>query len=157
MADSAVHLETAHYSPCIHPNMNPYEANPLKIPPSDRYADVPLYGRYFPQPNDFKLDSDYINSATLESLQYWTSVLKKCDESNRIYDNQDGGRDVFALGTIIVKSSHLKATLEGRKAERDYSYADANEVRATDLARNALGGNVKVPRIYSPARFVVYS
>ncbi|KAF1994626.1 hypothetical protein P154DRAFT_526969 [Amniculicola lignicola CBS 123094] len=127
--------------------MNPYESNPDNIPPTDRYIKEPLYGRYFPRPNDFKPEPAYINSTTPESLKYWALVLQQCDESVRIYDNQDGGRDVFALGGIIVKSSHLKEALEGRQACRDYSYADANEVAATTLARTVLG-DCQVPKIY---------
>ncbi|KAL9079031.1 MAG: hypothetical protein Q9157_002046 [Trypethelium eluteriae] len=37
--------------------------------------------------------------------------------------------------------------MEGRRADRDYSYADANEVAATALAREVLK-DVKVPHIY---------
>ncbi|KAF2498662.1 hypothetical protein BU16DRAFT_579751 [Lophium mytilinum] len=122
--------------------MNPYETNPDKIPPSDRYIKEPLYGRYFPRPDDFKPEPTHINSITPESLKYWASVLGHCDESVRIYDNEDGGRDVFALGSVIVKSSQLKEALE-----RDYSHADANEVAATDLARKVLG-DCQVPKIY---------
>ncbi|KAF1920259.1 hypothetical protein BDU57DRAFT_508453 [Ampelomyces quisqualis] len=131
--------------------MNPYEANPENIPPSDRYADVPLYGRYLPQPTDFAPDAKYINCTTPESLQYWSLVLTKCTESHRIYENQDGGRDVFALGSVIIKSSHLKETLQGRRSHRDYSYADANEVEAITLARKVLG-SIQVPRVYFAAK-----
>ncbi|KAF2278679.1 uncharacterized protein EI97DRAFT_371953 [Westerdykella ornata] len=127
--------------------MDPYEARPDKIPPTDRYINEPHYGRYFPQPADFKPDPRHINSTTDESLKYWASVLSQCDEKTRVYDNQYGGRDVLALGSVIVKSSHLKAALEGRRAHRDYSYADANEVEATALARSVLG-DVQVPHIY---------
>lgn len=69
-----------------------------------------------------------------------------CDADTRIYENQDGGRDVFALGSVIIKSSHLKSTLEGRRACRDYSFADANEVKATALVRDVLL-DVAVPEI----------
>ncbi|KAI3390434.1 hypothetical protein diail_9656 [Diaporthe ilicicola] len=127
--------------------MNPYEANPNKIPSTDRYADEPLYGRYFPLPSDFKPDASFIGDTTPDAIEYWASVLKDCTESNRIYENQDGGRDVFALGQVIVKSSHLKEVPEGRRAHRDYSYADANEVKATAIARAVLK-DVKVPKIY---------
>jgi len=127
--------------------MNPYEANPSKIPENDMYINEPLYGRYYPQPTDFKPDPNHVNSVSTESLQYWTSVLHQCNESNRAYDNPDGGRDVFVLGMVIVKSTHLKPVLEGRKAFRDYSFADANEVKATFLARSVLK-DVKVPEIY---------
>lgn len=78
-------------------------------------------------------------------------MLQYCTESNRIYENRDGGRDVFALGGVIVKSSHLHQTLEGRKAHRDYSYADANEVEAFRLAGLVLG-SVRVPRVYFAAK-----
>lgn len=127
--------------------MNPYEANPDNIPSTDRYADEPLYGRYFPLPSDFTPDPRFIGATTADAIEYWASVLKDCTESNRIYENQDGGRDVFALGQVIVKSSHLKEVPGGRRAHRDYSYADANEVKATAIARAALD-DVKVPKIY---------
>ncbi|KAF1852168.1 uncharacterized protein K460DRAFT_299988 [Cucurbitaria berberidis CBS 394.84] len=131
--------------------MNPYEANPENIPPTDRYADVPLYGRYLPRPTDFTPDAKHMNCTTPESLGYWFTVLKKCTESNRIYDNQDGGRDVFALGSVIIKSSHLKANPQGRRSHRDYSYADANEVEALALARKVLD-STKVPQVYFAAK-----
>ncbi|KAM5484223.1 hypothetical protein MaudMau93_005940 [Microsporum audouinii] len=127
--------------------MNPYEANPDKIPESDRFADVPLYGRYYPRPDDFKPDQRHCNSTTPESLEYWEGVLKLCDTSVRIYENTDGGRDVFALGSVIVKSSHLKTELKGRRACRDYSLADANEVKATALVRGIVK-DIAIPEIY---------
>jgi hypothetical protein len=131
--------------------MNPYEANPEHIPPTDRYADVPLYGRYFPRPTDFTPDAKHINRTAPESLEYWSTVLEKCTKSNRIYENQDGGRDVFALGSVIIKSSHLKGTLQGRRSHRDYSYADTNEVEAIALARKVLDSSI-VPRVYFAAK-----
>ncbi|KAI1466425.1 uncharacterized protein F4812DRAFT_460697 [Daldinia caldariorum] len=127
--------------------MNPYESDPSKIPSTDRYADVPLYGRYSPRPTDFKPDAKHINVTTQESLNYWSTVLAQCTEHNRIYENDEGGRDVFALGSVIIKSSHLKPNLEGRRAYRDYSYADANEAEAIRLARNVLG-DIKVSKVY---------
>jgi len=114
--------------------MSPYDADPAKRPESDRYADVPLYGRYLPRECDFRPDDRYIKNYSDEALVYWETVLLKCTPDVRIYENQDGGRDVFALGSVIVKSSHLKESLNGRKAHRDYSLADANEVKATELA-----------------------
>ena len=127
--------------------MNPYESDPDKIPSTDRYADVPLYGRYYPRSTDFKPDAKHINRTTPESLDYWSTVLAQCTEANRIYENDEGGRDVFALGSVIIKSSHLKGTLEGRRSHRDYSYADANEVEAIGLAKEILG-DIKVPQVY---------
>lgn len=131
--------------------MDPYEANPDRIPSTDRYADAPSFGRYSPNPTDFRPDERHVNSTTPDSLKYWSQVLQKCTASNRIYESQDGGRDVFALGSVIIKSSHLKSTLEGRKSQRDYSYADANEVKAIGLAEKALG-TIKVPKVYFAAK-----
>lgn len=130
--------------------MNPYEADPAKIPPSDRYAEEPYYGRYLPRADDFQPDPAHINSSSGESLRYWEEkVLGSCDASNRVYENTGGGRDVFALGGVIVKSSHLRSDLSkgGRRSTRDYSYADKNEIRAVELAREALSG-IKIPVIY---------
>ncbi|KAI1811682.1 hypothetical protein GGS20DRAFT_561777 [Poronia punctata] len=128
--------------------MSPYEANPEKIPENDRFSDVPLYGRYLPASDDFQPDPKHINSASEDSLKYWVFVLDLCNTSNRIYEGLEGARDVFALGSVIIKSSHLHAQLQGRRASRDFSYADANEVEATALARSVLKDDVKVPIIY---------
>ncbi|KAF9768448.1 hypothetical protein IL306_014268 [Fusarium sp. DS 682] len=127
--------------------MNPYEANPTKIPTNDRYSDLPLYGRYLPALDDFQPDPKHTKSVSENSLKYWVSVLEICNPSNRIYEGLEGARDVFALGSVIIKSSHLHARLQGRRASRDFSYADANEVKATALARMVLN-DVKVPIIY---------
>ena len=127
--------------------MNPYEADPTKIPSSDIYADVPLYGRYCPKPDDFRVDFQHINSQTTDSVRYWASVIKLCTEEIRIYPADEGGRDVFALGGVIVKSSHLHARDGTTCMEIDFSYADANEIQAIALAKTALKG-VRVPEIY---------
>ncbi|KAM7215569.1 Protein kinase-like domain containing protein [Rhypophila decipiens] len=127
--------------------MNPYTANPDDIPSTDRYADVPFYGRYLPKPDDFRIDRQHVNSQSPAALQYWASVLDRCDESVRIYPADEGGRDVFALGSIIVKSSHLHSPGESQHVQVDYSYADANEIEAIALAKKVLKG-VRVPEIY---------
>ncbi|KAF3173406.1 hypothetical protein TWF788_009153 [Orbilia oligospora] len=90
--------------------MNPYEADPAKIPADDPYADVPLY-----------------------------------DSSTLLYeDPNDDARDVFAFGSIIVKSSHLKSTLPMRQ----YSLSDENELAATKVVRGALNRmGIEVPEI----------
>ena len=127
--------------------MNPYVTNPADIPTTDQYADVPSYGRYSPKLDDFRVDPQHVNSQSTAALQYWASVLGLCDESVRIYPADQGGRDVFALGSVIIKSSHLHNSGDGRHVETDYSYADANELQAIVLARNALN-DVRVPDIY---------
>ncbi|KAI8632436.1 hypothetical protein F5Y19DRAFT_472467 [Xylariaceae sp. FL1651] len=119
-------------------NINPYEADPAKIPANDRYS---------PASDDFQPEPKHISSASEESLKYWSSVFNLCNTSNRIYEGLEGARDVFAVGSVIIKSSHLHAQLQGRRASRGFSYADANEAKATALARAVLK-NVKVPIIY---------
>ena len=118
--------------------MNSYETNPDHIPSTDLYADVPLYGRYTPKPDDFQVDLQQTNFQS-----YWASVIELCNESVRIYPADEGGRDVFALGSVIVKSSHLHDT-----QEIDYSYADANEVRAIAIAKDLFKDIIRVPDIY---------
>ncbi|KAL4874793.1 hypothetical protein BJY04DRAFT_233274 [Aspergillus karnatakaensis] len=108
--------------------MNPFATDPEHIPPSDLYADVPLYGRYQPKPSDFSIQPEH--------------VVDLCDESIRIHPADDGGRDVFALGSVIVKSSHLHNT-----SEIDYSFADANEIEAIAIARDVIR-DIRVPEIY---------
>lgn len=127
--------------------VNPYEADPEKIPTTDLYADVPCYGRYCPKHDDFRVDPQHVNSQTADSLRYWARVLSLCTEEIRIYPADGGGRDVFALGSVIVKSSHLHAREGAEYPEIDFSYADANERRAIALAKAVLK-DVKVPRIY---------
>ncbi|KAI0199841.1 kinase-like domain-containing protein [Astrocystis sublimbata] len=125
--------------------MNPYESDPSRIPANDPYSDIPAYGRYLPQSNDFRIDRTHIKSCTEESLRYWASVLDLCDETVRIYPADDDGRDVFALGSVIVKSSHLHNTSIQDKV--DYTYADLNETQAIALARGVLD-DIKIPEIY---------
>lgn len=118
--------------------MDPYETDPVRIPSTDLYADVPLYGRYSPKPDDFRVDLQQANSHS-----YWASVIELCNEFVRIYPADEGGRDVFALGSVIVKSSHLHDT-----QEIDYSYADTNEVRAIAIAKDLFKDTIRVPEIY---------
>lgn len=87
--------------------MNPYETEPEHIPINDLYADIPLYGRYRSKPGDFSVQLEHVGCLSSTSLHYWESVISLCDETTRIYPADEGGRDVFALGNIIVKSSHL--------------------------------------------------
>ncbi|KAJ5159351.1 uncharacterized protein N7500_009002 [Penicillium coprophilum] len=127
--------------------MNPYITDPDKIPPSDLYADLPLYGRYHPKPNDFRIDRQHVDSHSTESMHYWVSVLTLCNQSVMIYPAEEGGRDVFALGSIIVKSSHMHTQQGTKYTEIDYSYADANEIQAINIAKTVLK-DVRVPEIY---------
>ncbi|KAI4860806.1 hypothetical protein F4820DRAFT_452550 [Hypoxylon rubiginosum] len=124
--------------------MNPYMTYPKDM--------AGINHSYAPESGDFKVEAKHINSQSEGSLQYWASVLDHCDASVRIYKAPKGGRDVFALGRILVKSSHLHKTEDGQptEVERDYSYADANEVQAIAIARRALRkelNHVRVPKI----------
>lgn len=120
--------------------MNPYEADPAKVPVTDLYADVPLYGRYLPQPDDFVPDPQQIGSPGC-----WEAILAKCDASNRLYEGMNGGRDVFALGSVVVKASHLNH----KPPQRGYSQIDANEVAAIDLVRDVLATEgISVPTLH---------
>ncbi len=122
--------------------MYPYVTEPEHIPATDLYADVPLYGRYRPKPGEFSVKPEHIGCHSTEAMRYWESVVSLCDESTRIYPADEGGRDVFAFGNVIVKSSHLHNT-----PEIDYSFADANEVEAISIAKDVLSG-IRVPEIY---------
>ena len=135
--------------------MNPYEANPSKIPSTDRYIQEPSYGRYLPSQEDFQPDPIYTkNLLSPETTSYWSPVLSSCNETHRIYENEEGCRDVFAFGGVIIKSTHLQRLREDDSedegvVERDYSFADANEVEAIALTRGVLGDvGVRVPRVY---------
>ncbi|KAJ5704233.1 hypothetical protein N7493_011371 [Penicillium malachiteum] len=75
------------------------------------------------------------------------SVITFCTEENQIYPADAGGRDVFALGGIIVKSSHLHALEGDQPPEIDFSYADKNEFQAIALTNTVLH-DVKVPEIH---------
>ncbi|KLU91007.1 hypothetical protein MAPG_09532 [Magnaporthiopsis poae ATCC 64411] len=125
--------------------MDPYETDLEKIRASDDpYNDIPSHGRYLAQPDDFRPLPKHIGSTSPGSLAYWKEVIRRCTEAERIYPNDSGGRDVFALGGVIVKSSHLN---EDRG--RDYALADANEIAAIELARPALAElQIRVPEIY---------
>lgn len=131
--------------------MNPYVTDPSRIPFSDLYADVPLYGRHTPKPDDFRVDRQHVASRSPDSIKYWASVVDLCNESLRIYPADDRGRDVFALGSVIVKSSHLHDI-----PEVDYSYADANEVRAISIAKSVLK-DIGVPDIYFAGKVCILS
>lgn len=53
----------------------------------------------------------------------------------------------FTLGSVIVKSSHLHAWEGVQDTDVDFSYANANEIRATALAKVVLE-DVKITGIY---------
>ncbi|KAG5928755.1 hypothetical protein E4U42_008082 [Claviceps africana] len=83
----------------------------------------------------------HINSNSEASLRYWAGVLRLCTQSNIIYP-ADEGRDVYAVGSVVIKTGHRLG-----EAPIDYTYADANEVEAIAIARRVLT-DVRVPDIY---------
>ena len=95
-------------------------------------------------------------SQSTASLQYCASAVDLCNESVRIYPADEGGRDVFALGSVIVKSSHLHNPGNGQHTEIDYSYADANELQAVAIAKSVLK-DVRVPEIFFSGKVLALS
>ncbi|OJD12988.1 hypothetical protein AJ78_06503 [Emergomyces pasteurianus Ep9510] len=130
-----------------HLDVNPYETNAEKLPPSDRFLTRhPQYGRYQPSTRDFKPDPIHCNSNDDESLRYWETVLAKCDEKTRINAPEAGKRDTFALGSVIVKSDH-----KSKEPTGDYSIADENEAYAIETAEKILP-DIRLPQIYLRAK-----
>ena len=68
---------------------------------TDKYASDLLYGRYLPQNADFRPDPQFIGSTSPPALKY-------CTPETMVAPGIDGLRDVFAIGSIIVKSGHLQ-------------------------------------------------
>ncbi|KAK3903118.1 hypothetical protein C8A05DRAFT_33155 [Staphylotrichum tortipilum] len=66
--------------------MHPYETDQARIPSTDTYADIPAYGRYKPQDDDFRPEPKHFMSTSAETLKYWPSVLDMCDESHIIVE-----------------------------------------------------------------------
>ncbi|KAI9827202.1 MAG: hypothetical protein M1832_005339 [Thelocarpon impressellum] len=123
--------------------MDPYQTELSKLPGSDMYADVPLYGRYKTQQGDF-----VPAPRPAADVSYWDGVLELCTPETRIYGDSGGalGRDVFAVGGIIVHSGHLQSEAERREG-RDYSYGDANDVAAAKLVSERIP-DILVPIYY---------
>jgi hypothetical protein len=46
--------------------------------------------------------------------------------------------NVFALGSVIIKPSHLHNPGIGRHTEIDYSYAGVNELKAVAIAKSII-------------------
>ncbi|EDN03441.1 predicted protein [Histoplasma mississippiense (nom. inval.)] len=105
--------------------MDPY----VHTSPTDLYANLPLYGRCRPEPGHFHVKTEHVGSQSSDC----ESVIGLYDESIRIYPAGESGRDVFAPGNVIVKSSHPHDT-----QEIACSFADANEVDTISIAKNLI-------------------
>jgi hypothetical protein len=124
--------------------MNPYETDPKKIPPKDIYIREPHFGRYATDPSDYKPKKKLILSCSDAAIAYWKSILELCSQWTRIVENLGEGRDVFAIGTMIIKSGHLNP-----RHSRDFTSADANEMAGAALAQTVLSElGVRVPEYY---------
>ncbi|KAI1136792.1 hypothetical protein F5Y05DRAFT_104355 [Hypoxylon sp. FL0543] len=123
--------------------MNPYETDHSKIPREDPYVGS-TYGRYKPSPGDFVPDPPSGPSRDQDVIRYWERVIReKCTEANRMY-SVEGWRDVFGLGTVIVKSSHLSA----KPLDEDFATRDANHREATLTVGYFLArSNYQVPNV----------
>ena len=119
---------------------NPFETDVTKVPSTDLYTDRPLYGRYEPHPDDFVPDPE----RRQDDLEYWESVLERCSEENRI-SSIPGRRETFAVGSIIVGSSHLQYPKDYPTI--NYLARDRNEVKALSMMREEFA-NYKVPKIW---------
>lgn len=123
-----------------HP-INPYEADPFKIPKTDKYlSHHPHYGRYLPQETDFRPDERYIMSTSSEAFAYWEQILTKCNHETRINFPREDGRDTFAVGSVIVKSGHLSSS------PNKYNGVDCNEDAVLKQAAKLLP-EFQLPRI----------
>lgn len=66
--------------------MDPYEADPRKVPATDLYADIPFYGRYQPCSGGF-VPNPLPGASTSDVVRYWEGViLNQCTSANRMYD-----------------------------------------------------------------------
>ncbi|GBF63660.1 Set1 complex component [Trichophyton mentagrophytes] len=87
-------------------------------------------------------DARHILSTSPESIEYWEAILDRCNTSTRITKPSIGGRDVFVIGNITVKSDHLDPG-----GGSGYHLLDANEVAAVKLVKDAIPG-IQVPQTY---------
>jgi COMPASS component SPP1 len=126
--------------------VNPYEADPKRVPKKDPYLSrSPYYGRYAPQTDEFEPKlSDWHSSEIETQREYWTEIVRKhCTPKNSL--NVVGSRSAFAVGKVLI---HVDSDrVEGTAAER-YSRLNANELIASRKAEEHLKDlNVAVPTI----------
>ncbi|KAL1955324.1 hypothetical protein VTO42DRAFT_8664 [Malbranchea cinnamomea] len=99
--------------------------------------------RTLPADDDFVPDIARINlNDTTHSRHYWEEVLGLCNDETRLNVRAPGKRDVFALGSVIVKSDH-----QAPEATGDYSAMDENECVAVKIVASALQ-DIQLPQCY---------
>ena len=120
--------------------MDPYETDISKVPSTDQFVDLPLYGRYKATPEEFKVNEE----RGQEDIEYWESVLAKCSEDNKIL-NVPGKQDIFAVGNVIVRSSHIQDPkyhpIDDRRVR------DLNEIDALEIVKQHFP-KIPIPKVY---------
>ncbi|KAJ5326902.1 uncharacterized protein N7506_010004 [Penicillium brevicompactum] len=128
------------------PMIDPYEADPDKIPADDPFVSrSSQYGRYAPRADDFTPRFMNWYHADPAINGYWEKVATEyCTPQHSI--NVDGPREVFVAGSIIIRVD--RGLAEGT-AFAKYSFANANELLASQKAEDSLRDiGVTVPVIY---------
>lgn len=130
--------------------VNPYEADPTRVPKNDSYlARSPHYGRYVPRADDFTPRSTGWYSAQSDdddSVAYWKGIVDRhCTAQNSL--NAVGSQEVFAVGKVIVRVDRSGGS-EDPATERYAAALNANELTASRKAEEALKDlQVAVPTI----------
>lgn len=126
--------------------MNPYEADPKRVPKKDPYLNrSPHYGRYAPNTDDFEPEfREWYSSESDEQLAYWTEIVRKqCTPENSL--KVVGSRAAFACGRVIIRVDGDRA--EGPANER-FSRLNANDLISSKKAEEILKpSGVAVPII----------
>ncbi|KAJ5234995.1 uncharacterized protein N7469_004163 [Penicillium citrinum] len=106
----------------------PYETNPARIPRDDPFlAQSPQYGRYAPHASDFTPRYQTWHQSDPDINTYWREIAQKYSTPEYSL-NLSGPRDVFAVGSVIIRVDH-EAAHDG--AAEWYSCANANELSAS--------------------------
>ncbi|CAI7670988.1 unnamed protein product [Penicillium bialowiezense] len=128
------------------PTIDPYEADPNRIPSDDPYISrSPQYGRYAPRADDFTPRFMNWYHADPAINGYWEKVATEyCTPQHSI--NVDGEREVFVAGSVTIR---VDRGLASGTAFAKYSFANANELLASQKAEDSLREiGVTVPVIY---------
>ncbi|QKX56695.1 uncharacterized protein TRUGW13939_03801 [Talaromyces rugulosus] len=137
--------------------MNPYEADPMRVPKKDPYLSrSPHYGRYVPRADDFVPRSTGWHSAAQSDddddssspAVYWKEIVDRhCTPQNSL-NAAGSSQNVFSVGKVIVRVDHGNSDDEGHAMEKYAAALNANELTASKKAEEALKDlQVAVPTI----------
>jgi COMPASS component SPP1 len=132
--------------------MNPYEADPTRVPKKDPYLSrSPHYGRYVPRADDFVPRSTGWHSAAQsddDSAAYWKEIVDRhCTPQNSL-NAAGSSQKVYSVGKVIVRMDHGRSDEEGPAIEKYAAALNANELTASRKAEEALKDlQVAVPTI----------